>query len=428
MYYVGIDIAKRSSVACVLRDDNTIVVKPFEFSTEESGFQKLLAHLQALSCDLGDIIIGMEATGLLFENLYRYLKTLTYRVVLLNPYQTAKFREMDTMKRVKNDNIDALMIAALIKSGRFSEGYVTDDQLASLRELYRHRASLDDQRKAIKRQTQTLLAVVFPEFEKIINDPFSVTGMALLEKYPTAKHYDQVTPEKILKIFRGIKGNNFNEHKAQMLLGLASKSVYSGAAQEARALSIRSNIALLKMIDQQIMAIDEQIHALFDQKHSAISPQDHQIISDIIDHLRTIPGVGDKTILALLAECGPLDRFPNAAALVGYLGLYPTIEQSGGSIKHKHLAKRGAKLAKKALYLAAIAAIRHNSELYTIYSKYRSKGRAKKECLIIVARKLVQIIYAIYTQNIPYDPLRVFVAQPVRQSSAINNRPKPNDR
>jgi len=100
---------------------------------------------------------------------------MAYRVVLLNPYhvakrnsaglkargQTSKFREMDTMKRVKNDNIDSVMIAALIKSGRFSEGYVSDEQLQSLRELYRHRASLDEQLKAVKRQTETLLAVVF---------------------------------------------------------------------------------------------------------------------------------------------------------------------------------------------------------------------------------------------------------------------------
>jgi transposase len=232
MYYVGIDIAKRSHVACVMGEDNSLIVKPFEFLSTQSGFKKLLVHLQSLSCDLSDVIIGMEATGLLFENLYRYLKEMAYRVVLLNPYQTSKFREMDTMKRVKNDNIDSVMIAALIKSGRFSEGYVSDEQLQSLRELYRHKASLDDQLKAIKRQTGTLLAVVFPELEQIVSDPFNVTSMALLEKYPTAKHYDYASTDRILKTFRGIKGNNFNETKALKLLELAKESIYSGAAKE----------------------------------------------------------------------------------------------------------------------------------------------------------------------------------------------------
>ena len=410
MYYVGIDIAKRSHVACVISEENRLIVKPFSFPSTKTGFETLRKRLQSLACDVGDILIGMEATGLLFDNLYRFLKSLHYRVVLLNPYQTAKFREMDTMKRVKNDNIDAKMIAALIKSGRFSEGYVTDDQLQSLRTLYRHRASLDDQLKAIKRQTQTILGVVFPELEQVIADPFSVTGLALLEKYPTAKHYEYASVSRILKTFRGIKGNNFGEAKAQRLLALAKESVYSGAGKEGYAAAIRSNIKLIRLLQTQMQAIEAEMLSLFRFKET--TEEEARDIAQLIDNLRTIPGVSDKTILALLAECGHLDRFHNAKALVGYLGLYPTVEQSGESQKNGRLAKRGARLAKKAIYLAAIAAIRHNRELRQVYMNYRSKGRAKKECIIITARKLLTIIYAIYKHNVPYDPNRVFVAKP----------------
>ena len=408
MYYVGIDIAKRSHVACIMREDNALEVQPFTFASTQEGFKKLLAHLQSLGCATSEIIIGMEATGLLFENLYRFLRDLKYLVVLLNPYQTSKFREMDTMKRVKNDNIDSIMIAALIKSGRFSEGYVSQEQLQSLRVLYRHRASLEDQLKAIKRQVSTLLAVVFPELETVLPNPFSVTGLALLEKYPTAKHYEYASCERILKTFRGIKGNNFSKEKAQTLLELARVSIYSGAAKEERAFSIRSNIALIRLLSSQMEAIEEQMLLLFHKTQATPSEQDE--MASLIDNLRTIPGVSDKTILALLAECGNLDRFHNAKALTGYLGLYPTLEQSGSSSKPGRLAKRGARLAKKAIYMAAIASVRHNAELAQVFRNYRSKGRAPKECLVIVARKLLGIIYAIYVHNTPYDPARVFRA------------------
>ncbi len=410
MYYVGIDIAKRSHVACIINEENAIVVKPFSFPSTKRGFETLVERLQSLACDVGDILIGMEATGLLFDNLYRFLQSLRYRVVLLNPYQTAKFREMDTMKRVKNDNIDAQMIAALIKSGRFSEGYVNDDQLQSLRTLYRHRASLEDQLKSLKRQTQTILGVVFPELEQVIADPFSVTGLALLEKYPTAKHYEYASSKRILKTFRGIKGNNFNEAKADKLLTLAKESIYSGAGKEGYAATIRSNIKLMRLLQTQMQEIETAMLSLFEVNE--VTQEEERDIAELIDNLRTIPGVSDKTILALLAECGHLDRFHNAKALTGYLGLYPTIEQSGENRKGGKLAKRGARLAKKAIYLAAIAAIRHNKELRQIYMNYRSKGRTKKECIIITARKLLAIIYAIYKHNVPYDPNRVFVAKP----------------
>jgi len=414
MFYVGIDIAKRNHVACVMREDNLLEIEPFVFTSTQNGFKKLLMQLQSLSCDCSDIIVGMEATGLLFENLYRYLKEFSYRVVLLNPYQSAKFREMDTMKRVKNDNIDSVMIAALIKSGRFSEGYVNQEQLQTLRALYRHRASLYDQLKSIKRQIGSLLAVVFPEFEEVVRDPFSVTSLALLEKYPTAKHYEYASVDRILKTFRSIKGNNFNASKAKRLLNLAKESIYYGAAKEGRALMIRSNIALIRTLRRQIEESEEAMVSLFEHTDNLSSKEEQEKMGDIIDNLRTIPGVSDKTILALLAECGNLDRFHSHKALTGYIGLYPTLDQSGNTTRHGRLAKRGANLAKRAVYLAAVAAVRHNPELRQVYKNYRSKGRAKKECIIIVARKLLQIIYAIYTRNVPYDPNRVFVARPNR--------------
>ncbi len=79
---------------------------------------KIILLLSSLD-EISNFTVAMEATGLFFENLYLYLKEIGFKVVLLNPYQTNRFREMDTMKKVKNDNIDALMIAALIKSGRY---------------------------------------------------------------------------------------------------------------------------------------------------------------------------------------------------------------------------------------------------------------------------------------------------------------------
>ena len=410
MFYVGIDIAKRTHVAVIMNEDNSLEIKPFSFHNDTLGFKKLLVHLQSLCCDMSDIVIGMEATGLLFENLYRYLQRLNYNVVLLNPYQTAKFREMDTMKRVKNDNIDSVMIAALLKSGRFSEGYVSQDQLQSLRELYRHRASIDNQIKALKRQTSAILTVVFPELETVIRDSFSVTGLALLDKYPTAKHFHHASVERILKTFRGIKGNNFNKSKAQALLDASRQSIYSGVASDARAFNIRSNIAQIRLLQTQLDETLLMMQSLF--TGTEVKPEDKEVMEELIDNLRTIPGIADKTILALLAECGNLDRFYAPKALIGFLGLYPTLSQSGDSTRHGRLAKRGASLAKKAIYLASIAAIRHNDEMRTIYMNYRSKGRAKKEAIIIVARKLLTIIYTIYTRNIPYDPQRVFVAKP----------------
>ena len=408
MYYAGIDIAKSFHVACVVNQDDKVIKKSLKFNNDESGFEELHLLLNSIN-EVSTFTIGMEATGIFFENLYLYLSEKGFNVILLNPYQTNRFREMDSMKKVKNDNIDALMIAALIKSGRYSKAYVSQDMYQSIKSLYRHKNNLLEEMKKHKRQISTLLAVVFPEMEQVIRDPFNVTGLALLQKYPTAKHYHHASVERILKTFRGIKGNNFNEQKAQKLLELAHHSVYQGNGIDERAYVIKSHIRVIKLLQEELKELESEMLKLFNEQVS-LDKDEEQEIMDIIDNLRTIPGVSDKTIFALISECGDLSRFKNNSHLVGYLGLYPTLEQSGNKQSFGPIAKRGAKLAKKALYQAAIAAIRHNNELNKLFRDKISQGRAKKEAVVIVARKLAHIILAIYKNNVAYNPQRVFQA------------------
>ena len=407
-YYVGIDIAKSFHVAYVVNQDDKAIKSSFKFNNDEDGFSELLLLLNSID-EVSTFTIGMEATGIFFENLYIYLKEKGFNVILLNPYQTNRFREMDTMKKVKNDNIDALMIASLIKSGRYSKAYVSEDMYQSIKSLYRHKNTLLEEMKKHKRQISTLLSVVFPEMEQVIKDPFNVTGLALLEKYPTAKHYEYASAQRILKTFRGIKGNNFNEQKAQKLLELAQHSVYQGNGKDERAYVIKSHIRVIKLLQEELKELENEMLKLFKQSPQLNKNEEQEVI-DIIDNLRTIPGVSDKTIFALISECGDLSRFKSNSHFIGYLGLYPTLEQSGNKISYGPIAKRGAKLAKKALYQAAIAAIRHNDELHKLFMDKVSQGRAKKEAVVIVARKLSQIVLAIYKNNVAYNPQRVFMA------------------
>ena len=424
MKYVGIDIAKKFHIACVLDDTGTMIKKNYRINSELTDFDLLYQLLELIDKDKSQFLIGMEATGLLFENLYLFLQKLGYNVVLLNPYQTTKFREMDTMKYVKNDNIDSQMIAALLKSGRYSTGFVSEDIYQAIKSLYRHKATLMQEIKNAKRQVSTTLAVVFPEFEQIIKDPFSVSGMALLNKYPTAKHYKGASGDRILKVFRNIKGNNFNLDKANDLLDLAMTTIYQGNAKDERAYVILSNLRRISFLKEEIEACESQMFILLNESVDAVSTsisKDEEVyIADLVDNLRSIVGVSDKTIFAVLSECGDITRFKSGQAFIGFLGLYPTLHQSGNTTKYGRLAKRGAKLAKMAIYQAAVACVRHNDELKKVYLDKKSSGRAPKECIIVVARKLAMIIYAIYKNNTPYNPARVFNTQALK-SSAKNN-------
>lgn len=409
MYYVGIDIAKSFHVVSVIDDNETKVInKPFKINNDSKGFEKLLTILDSVTLDKDDFIIGIEATGIYGENLQEFLKSKGYVVKLLNPFQTSRYRERITMKKVKNDNIDSLVIALFLKDGKYSSGYITDDEYQSLRTLYRNRASILADMQEVKKRILTQVTVTFPEFESFTN-LFTKSGLALLEKYPTAHHYKHSSVDRIMKIFAHIQGNNFNKDKALKLLELSRESIYSGKAKDARAIAIRSTIRLLKMYLSEIDIIEAEILSLLDKKGVNSATLDEASSSNtLIDNLKSIPGVSDKTIAAVISECGDLTRFPSIPKLIGYLGLFPTENSSGNSKSIGHLSKRGSSLVKHALYLSAVSCLIHNKQMKQLYDTKRSQGKSKKECLVAVSRKLATVIYSIFKYNTPYNPNRVF--------------------
>lgn len=412
MYYVGIDVAKSFHVvSCVDENEVRVISKPFKVDNSNEGFKKLLSVLSSISVEKREFLVGLEATGIYGENLWEYLNSNGYSVKLLNPFQTTRYREQITMKKVKNDNIDSLVIALFLKDGKFSSGYVTDDEYQSLRTLYRNRASIQSDMKEVKKRILTQITVTFPEFEGLIN-PFTISGLALLDKYPTAHHYKHSSVDRIMKLFRHIQGNNFNQAKALELLNLSKVSIYSGKAKEARAIAIKSSIRLLKTYQNELEILESEIGSLLDSQGLSLTVDDAgdeiEQKNTLINNLKTIPGVSEKTIAAVISECGDLTRFPTIPKFIGYLGLFPTENSSGNTQRTGHLSKRGSSLAKHALYMSATSCLIHNKQLKQLYDTKRSQGKSKKEGLVAVSRKLATIIYSIFKYNTPYDPNRVF--------------------
>ena len=401
MYYVGVDIAKEKHYVCILDDTKELACKPFWIYSDILGLRELLKRLAELSLDMDDFIIGIESTGAFSENFYSYITDADYKVILLNSYQTAKYRDFSTLKKIKNDSIDAYVIAELLASAKYKASYISNEAYHDLKVLNRLKKSLDDKIKSIQREISTVVATVNPEIEKVFPNIFTKTAIAIIKAYPTAIDISKATPEKLTKIFRHIKGNSFNLEKAKYLIELAKSSIYTGRALESRALMIKTNIKILELLNQEKDEVEKQILDLIDNQLDDDSTN--------IDNIKSIPGVAHKTVTAILGECGDLRRFKSAKAFIGFLGLYPTLYQSGKSSSTGTLAKRGIPIAKHALYMAAVSAVRHNNELHKLFRDKVSSGKSKKEALIIIAKKLASIIYSLFKYDQPYNPNRVLI-------------------
>jgi transposase len=120
--------------------------------------------------------------------------------------------------------------------------------------------------------------------------------------------------------------------------------------------------------------------------------------------LQSVPGVGPQTAALLIAELGDITRFKDAKAVIAYMGLDPRVKQSGTSLKRNtHLTKRGSPYLRRAMYLAAAAAQRHDQEMKATYDKKRAEGKRYREATIVVARRLVTRIYAVWKRGTVYQ-------------------------
>ncbi len=101
MYYVGIDVAKEKHFICILDESKQLACKPFWIYSDVTGLKELIQIFKSISITCDDFIVGVESTGAFSKNLYEYITDAQYKVVLLNSYQTAKYRDFSTMKKIR---------------------------------------------------------------------------------------------------------------------------------------------------------------------------------------------------------------------------------------------------------------------------------------------------------------------------------------
>jgi len=402
MFYLGIDVSKSTARYLILNESGN-KLRSFTLSNDKESLESLPERFSSLSINRDNLLIGIEATGSFWENIYSFFKDRGFHIVLLNPYNTNKFREA-LSKKAKTDDIDALIIAQLLRTGEYVQSQVAEENIQALRELTNLRYEFVKERKNLQRQVYSLLCIVFPEYGKtVIAKPFSQASMAILMRFPTSKHLGEAKTKHIEKIVHRIQGNNFSIEEIQHLIETAKNSIYSGRAKDARAITLRMLLGHIENLSSSIEELESEMKQI-------LSPSDKDG-SFPGENLLSIKGVGDKTLAALLSYLGSDgSNFSSSKAAVGYVGFYPNIYESGQTRKDNTISKRGPKVLRWALYMAAVASLKHNKEMRTLYHKKLSQGKTEKQALICVGKKILQIALSLLKSGEPYNPARVFVS------------------
>jgi len=178
-----------------------------------------------------------------------------------------------------------------------------------------------------------------------------------------------------------------NKLHGEEVLGIPSKFVYRSLKRD------------LKHLNNEVKSLEERLLELVKQD------QQHQLTL-----LKSIPGIRLKTALFLIVITDGFSKFENASQLCSYVGITPTIRESGSSVRGRsRISKVGNRKLRNLLFLCAFSACKHNKACREIYERIVNKGKSKKLALIAVANKLLRQAFAIAKSGRPYDEAFVSV-------------------
>jgi len=112
----------------------------------------------------------------------------------------------------------------------------------------------------------------------------------------------------------------------------------------------------------------------------------------------------------LIVSTDSFKKFETASQLCSYVGITPTIRESGSSVRGRsRISKVGNRKLRNLLFLCSFNACKHNKACKEVYERIVNKGKSKKLALIAVSNKLLKQSFATAKPGRPYDETYVSV-------------------
>jgi transposase len=158
---------------------------------------------------------------------------------------------------------------------------------------------------------------------------------------------------------------------------------------------VKSLRKLLTHLDAEIKRTEQQINDHIDR---------HPDLRQQCQLLESIPGIGKRTATRLLAEIEDISQYKSARQVAAYAGLTPRNNRSGTRRGATRLSKTGNARVRKALFLPAMVAKRHNPVVRSFCQRLAQHGKTKMQLVGAAMRKLVHIAFGVLKSGKVFDP------------------------
>jgi transposase len=412
MLAVGIDPAKRiHHAAAVLYPDRLIL--DTVFANDRDAIVDFDAKVAALAAKHdAELIYGIEDHRRYGRAVAQTLQQAGRQIRVVNPLWT--HRQKDFYGQDKDDRIDARSVAAVVlrRADKLPDAGDASALSAAIREAERTLDDLGRQRtRALNRLHGHLSDVYLASYETFFASLKRPWALRFFARFPLPQDLHGQSVEDLARTLQELAGRHLGA--ARKSLGERAQHILTASAAlqtQPRDQSLALKAELIRQLSEEILVNLDRTGRLEQLLHDELLPA-------IGQKLESVPGIGTITAATILGEIGDVRRFPTRHAFAKYNGTAPASKSTGG--RQRHTARRGCNhRLKRALWLIALSAVRHDPLAKAYYQRRLTGGLSKVDAIKRVARRMSDMIYAMLRTGEAYDRKRLEQAIANRQVAA----------
>lgn len=347
--------------------------------------------------DKKQIVLGIEPTGHYWFALAAWMISNGISVVQVNPYAVKQSKEIEDNSQLKDDRKDPKLIANLVKDGNYGMPYLPEKVYADMRKLSMFRDQLTEDRIRNINRLHRELKIYFPEYMDAFGKIDGAFTLEVLKVSAIPSDITALGAEGIKNIWHNVKLRGRGYSRANEIVSYAEKSVGltdgTDAGREA-----------VKWYAEQILKLDEQLAVIESTLHEKCREIPYA------ENILEIKGVGENILAGILAEMGDISRFDDVKEIQKLSGMGLVACSSGKHKGQTKISHRGRKRLRYWLFQAAKSAVSHADEFKQLHEYYTTRTNnplKKMQSLVVIACKILRVIYTILKTGTTYDPQKL---------------------
>ena len=406
-WYVGIDWGTESHAICVVDAAGQRRQERRVAHTAEAVQAGLDWVIACTGVTPSEVAVALETPrGALVDTCL----ARAFRVFAINPKQVDRFRDRHTVAGAKDDRRDAWVLADSLRPDptAFQPVRSEDPIVVQLRELSRTEEDVDAEFRRLANQLRGHVHRLVPDVLALCPGADEPWFWALLAIAPTPSMQRRLTRARVEHLLRAHRIRRWRG--ADVVERLQGPSFpHAPGVVEAVEAQIRLILPRLEVVHAQRLACGRQLEQLLQQLRDRPRDAEERGEHRDIAILESLPGVGRKVAVTMLAEAAAPLAQRDYDRLRAHLGTAPVTTASGKRrlVSMRHACNRRLRWA---AYHWGRASVQHDAASAAYYRALRAKGHRHGRALRSVVDRWLRILIAMLRQNTLYDASRFTVA------------------